>query len=222
MGLVNLGTNLILAILSILIALTGLFGAAAYKIMKTSLQRDLEHEKKCISVDVMTRVYSFLSEAFYLFYRESLDDQNSQQFISGVGLALSFTDRALLYANILQQEKPSPISKALLINARSHKAYHLATRKSQEDIEKALNMIKEIEEYSEGLLKDEKIEFWANFTDTVAWIYIRSGDPSNEAKGRNIVNNLLHNRDLHQNIKENIYNNYIKADKNASAWIVRP
>ncbi|GKS70586.1 hypothetical protein W03_25900 [Nitrosomonas sp. PY1] len=158
MGLVNTGAIFVLTVLSIVLVLMGIAGIFVYK----STKKQLQHDMKPFSMDITTRIYTYLSEAFYLYYREFLNKPNNPAFNSGIALALRFNDGALLYANLLETEQPSEKNRAHLINAKTHRAYHLATRKFPEDIEEALSMINDIEEYSVGLLKKGDIENWQN------------------------------------------------------------
>ena len=221
MGLVNTGAIFVLTVLSIVLVLMGIAGIFVYK----STKKQLQHDMKPFNMDITTRIYTYLSEAFYLYYREFLNKPNNPAFNSGIALALRFNDGALLYANLLETEQPSEKNRAHLINAKTHRAYHLATRKFPEDIEEALSMINDIEEYSVGLLKKGDIENWAKYTDTVAWVYIRSGNSTKIIEGQKIVNNLLCNRHIHQKIKDEIYENHCRAEGKgegtAPPWIVR-
>lgn len=211
MGLVNLGATFILTVLGLLLTLTGIAGVFVYNGMKNKLQRDMDSR----NIEILTEIYSSLSKAFYLYYREFFKIPENPAFKSGIELALRFNNYATSYAKHL----PSEMRQSHLINIKSHKAYHLGARRTDKDIEKALEIINDLKVYSAKLTKDGETDKWAKYMDTVAWVYMRSGDDKKIKEGKEIIKKILNDDCVHQEIKDEIRDNYKRIDSAANTWI---
>lgn len=211
MGLVNTGATFVLTVLGLLVALTSIGGIAAYKLIENKLQHNMDSR----NIEILTEIYSSLSKAFYSYYREFFKNPENAAFKSGIELALRFNNNAKSHAEHLPSEK----RQSYLINIKSHEAYHLGARKTDKDIEKALEIINDLKVYSAKLTKDGETDKWAEYMDTVAWVYIRSGDDKKIKEGKEIIKKILNDDHVRQEIKEEMRDNYKRIDRAANTWI---
>jgi len=93
-----------------------------------------------------------------------------------------------------------------IVNA--NRSYHLATRQQQGDIDIALRNVGIIREYADEILRDGDIKGWAEIQETLAWIYIRSEQPSLVETGKKIISDIRANSYVDQKFKDEISQNY--------------
>jgi peptidoglycan hydrolase-like protein with peptidoglycan-binding domain len=207
-------TGMISLIIAVLALLSSFAGYMVYGIVKKKLEDDFSQWGS----QLKGSIYLHLSGAFYLYYKELFQRDNYQEnpsFNSGVELALMFSEGALKSINDMKN-----MDYDLLMNAKAYKAYHLATRNLPEDIELSFGFVTDIDAYSNSILINRgDVDNWARIRETIAWIYIRSNILERVNEGREIVNEILRNRRVHQLVKNEIRNNYLRTDPTANSWI---
>lgn len=195
-----------MGILGIVLALMGLGGYAVYRLVKFNLEKSLADG----AIKIRVTVYINLSRAFYLYYRSFFyrsDYLIYPAFQSGVALALVFCEHTLVVAREWGDEVAEKHDTLMAVKA--HRAYHQASRQSADDIRAALGVVDQVTKYANQLLDQKELNRWAEVRETIAWIFIRSGDPQREVEGRIILNDLLRDERISQNIKEEIRQNYL-------------
>lgn len=208
MGLVNTGSTFVMSILGVVLALMGIAGIAVYKLIKFKIEEEQKRLYNDRAIRIKASVYMALSKAFYLYYRSYFSQPNHETYVSyktGVDLSLHFCDRTFDIAKNLTDKDEE---KRLIRILNSNKSYHLATRQKQGDIDMALRNVDMIIGYAKELLESGDITGWADIQETLAWIYIRSGQPAKVTLGKSIISDLLNNDYLDQKFKDEISQNY--------------
>lgn len=217
-SLIDHGSILAIEILAIVLALMGLSGYAVYKLIEYKLL--IKHRRMLDdwSNDTFIRVFRNFSHAFYSYYRSFFSNPNYAThpgFKSSVDLALWYAEKMVETANKLDTTRKD--KEKIIMGARAHMAYHYAARRSEGDIQTALSIINMLEKHTD-LTNFEKMDDWADFKETIAWVKIRSSDPEMIKEGHTIIKQILENKEVLTEIRDEIRENYKLLEKD-SDWL---
>ena len=162
-----------------------------YEKMLTDATNKLDTEHKQILLKIQSRIYTNLSHAFYLYYRDLFNNRWHGGFKSGISLALWFAEGAIANAKKIN---PGEEQTFLLKNAELHKLYHrtcqclipgLYSSKEREDI------IDTTKQYLDFAYKEQEIALLYS-QETIAWVFILLGSDNEKQEGMHILKKVLY------------------------------
>lgn len=204
--------GLLLAIIALFVAV---LGAAAYKILHTSLSKNLENEiikkQKEISdqldIDIhsiMARLFRDMSYVLWDRYRTLDPNSNKSEYLYSVSLAIEFAEEANTHADALRQTDEKRYKKTIL-DSKNDLVFHLSNRhyttKSHEiDAEKAIAMSTYV--YNNYQNENGTNPDWYHYHETHARVLLTFGDSNQQTDGKELIKNLCNDNSIPQDWRE--------------------